>query len=96
MSAKPFSGPDMSDANLRARKTHVRPGGRDTPANETPARVATYNLRLHYVLSIGWLAMLGLMAWVMIRLPRKEQILWPLFGGGMAFSAALGTWWWAL
>jgi len=68
----------------------------DTPANETPARVATYNLRLHYVLSIGWLAMLGLMAWVMIRLPRKEQILWPLFGGGMAFSAVLGTWWWAV
>jgi hypothetical protein len=66
----------------------------DAPANETPTRVATFDLRLPYVLSIGWLAMLGLMAWVMIRLPRKEQFVWPLFGGGMAISVALGTWWW--
>ncbi|WP_417244506.1 hypothetical protein [Celeribacter sp.] len=66
----------------------------EAPANKTPARVATFDLRLPYVLSIGWLAMLGLMAWAMIRMPRKEQFVWPLFGGGMAISAALGTWWW--
>lgn|SRR5690625_2279698 len=67
----------------------------DTPGNETPARVATYDLGLPYVLSIGGLAMLGLMTWVMIRLPRKEQFVWPLFGSGMVVSAALGTWWWS-
>lgn len=63
--------------------------------NETPARVATYDLGLPYVLSVGGLAMLGLMAWAMIRMPRKEHFLWPLFGGGMVMSSALGTWWWA-
>jgi len=36
--------------------------------------------------------MLGLMTWVMIRLPHKDQFVWPLFGGGMAISAALGIW----
>lgn len=67
----------------------------DTTGNETPARVSVYDLRLPYLLSVGGLAMLGLMAWVVIRLPRKEQFVWPIFGGGMAVSAALGTWWWA-
>jgi len=66
----------------------------DTPENEALDQVTTYDLRPPYVLSIGWLAMLGLIAWVMIRLPRKEQFVWPLFGGGMAISVALGTWWW--
>ncbi|WP_173934972.1 hypothetical protein [Chelativorans sp. Marseille-P2723] len=67
----------------------------DTTGNETPARASAYDLRLPYLLSVGGLAMLGLMAWVVIRLPRKEQFVWPIFGGGMAVSAALGTWWWA-
>lgn len=62
---------------------------------ESPTRVSVYDLRLPYVLSVGGLAMLGLVAWVVIRLPRKEQFVWPIFGGGMAVSAALGTWWWA-
>lgn len=66
----------------------------DSPESETPARVTPYDLRLPYILSIGWMAMLGLVAWIMIRLPRKEQFVWPLFGGGMAISVALGTWWW--
>ncbi|WP_417249472.1 hypothetical protein [Celeribacter sp.] len=63
----------------------------DTPESEDLDRVTTYDLRLPYILSAGWLAMLGLMAWVMIRLPHKEQFVWPLFGSGMAISAALGT-----
>lgn len=67
----------------------------DTTENETPARVSVYDLRLPYLLSVGGIAMLGLMAWIMIRLPRKEQFVWPLFSGGMAVSAALGIWWWA-
>lgn len=67
----------------------------DTSESEAPERVTTYDLRLPYVLSIGWLAILGLMARVMIRLPHKEQFVWPLFGSGMAISAVLGTWWWA-
>lgn len=64
------------------------------PGYESPTRMTAYDLRLPYVLSVGGLAMLGLTAWLMIRLPRKEQFVWPIFGGGMAVSAALGTWWW--
>jgi hypothetical protein len=66
----------------------------DTSESEAPDQVTTYDLRLPYILSIGWLALLGLMTWVMIRLPHKDQFVWPLFGGGMAISVALGTWWW--
>lgn len=65
------------------------------PGYESPTRITAYDLRLPYVLSVGGLAMLGLMASLMIRLPRKEQFVWPFFGGGMVVSVALGTWWWA-
>lgn len=65
------------------------------PGYESPTRMTAYDLRLPYVLNVGGLAMLGLMAWLMIRLPRKEQFVWPFFGGGMMVSIALGTWWWA-
>lgn len=65
------------------------------PGYESPRRVTAYDLHLPYVLSVGGLTLLGLMAWMVIRLPRKEQFVWPLFGSGMAVSIALGTWWWA-
>lgn len=52
------------------------------PGYQPPTRVTVYDLRLPYVLGGGGLAMLGLMAWLMVRLPRKEQFVWPLFGGG--------------
>lgn len=68
----------------------------DAQRNDAQSRVSTYDLRLAYVLSFGGLAMVGLLAWVMINLPRKEEIIWPLFGSGMVVSAALGTWWWAV
>lgn len=65
------------------------------PGYDSPTRVTAYDLRLPYVLSFGGLAMLGLIARLMMMLPRKEQFVWPLFGGGMVVSIALGTWWWA-